>query len=81
MRRIALALAAVGVVALALGGAPAQAHEGWWGGYQWRQHEWREQAWREHEWREHEWREHHGWRAAGFERHVLPRVIFGLLHR
>jgi hypothetical protein len=72
MRRIALALAAVGMLAAAgIAVSPAQAYEGWWGGPQ--RHE---QAWRDHE-----WREHHIWRAVAFERHVLPRVVYSLFHR
>jgi hypothetical protein len=70
MRRIALALAAAGMLGVAgVAGSPAQAHEGWGG----RQRQ--EQAWRAHE-----WREHHDWRGVAFERHVLPRVVCGLFH-
>jgi len=70
MRRIALALAAVGMItAIGMASVPAQAHE--WGGRDWRQHEWRAE----------EWREHHDWRAHAFERHVLPRIISGFFAR
>ena len=80
MRRIALVLATLGVIAVGMAGTPAQAHEGWWGGHQWREqtwreHQWREQAWREHQWREHQWRKHH------FAQEVLPQIIMGLLSR
>jgi hypothetical protein len=48
MRRIALALTAVGMLtAVAMASLPAQAHE--WGGQEWRHH-----AWQEH----HDWRVH-----------------------
>ena len=59
MRRVAMLLSMVGVMALGLAAtpAPAQAQDGWWGYSRWRQHEWRERAWRRHE-----WREHHYWR-------------------
>lgn len=78
MRRVALLLGAVGVIALGLAASPARAHDGWWGHPDWRenamqehawreqalrQHAWREQAWREREWRRAEWREHHRWGA------------------
>ena len=58
MRRVAILLGMVGVIALGLAATPAQAEDGGWGGSGWRGHEWREHEWREHEWREHEWREH-----------------------
>ena len=56
MRRVAMLLGMVGVIALGLAATPAQAHDGWWGYSGWREH-----AWREHEWREHQWRRHHYW--------------------
>ena len=65
MRRIALLLGTVGVIAVGLAGAPSQAQaEGWWG-YP------NEQVWREHQrrelaWRQHEWREHHYWHPYGY---------------
>ena len=67
MRRIALVLATVGVIAAGLAAGPAQAHAGW-GDYRWQHQEWREHAWRDREWREHR------------ERHRLPAIIAGLLH-
>jgi hypothetical protein len=70
MRRIALAMATVGMIAAAgMASMPAQAHEGWGG-----------QEWRQHEWRAEEWREHHDWRAHAFERHVVPQIIYGFVH-
>lgn len=63
MRRIALALAAVGMIAATLmAGAPAQAHELWSGGRHWQQHA-----------RQHEMRAHHDWR---FGRHMPHVTIF-----
>ena len=65
MRRIALALATVGIIGGGIAAAlPAQAHETWRG-----DHPRYEQV------RHHEWREHHHWRYARVERHV-PFEIF-----
>ena len=43
MRRLAMVLATVGLVAVGMAATPARAHDGWWG-----YPEWRENGWREH---------------------------------
>jgi len=59
MRRVAMLSVMAGVIALGLTAPPAQAQNGWWGGYpNWREHSWREHRAREWAWRHHEWREH-----------------------
>lgn len=71
MRRIALVLATVGLVATAATAAvPARAQAAWWGG---------ERGYHE-AWQQHEWREHHGRHFAVFERHIVPRAVLGLFH-
>ena len=60
MRRAAMLLGMAGVIALGLAAAPAQAQDGWWGGYpNWRENVWRDHQSREWAWRHHEWRQHH----------------------
>jgi hypothetical protein len=59
MRRVAMVLATVGLIAVGMATTPARAHDGWWGYPEWREHAWREREWREREWRRHWWREHH----------------------
>ena len=72
MRRIVLPLAAIAITAgMALASPPASAHEGGWG-YR--------QAYQQ-EWRGHEWRRHQQWRAAAFERHMLPRLFHQMFRR
>jgi len=71
MRRMALALATIGVMALGMAGTAAQAHDygrGYHVAHQQVSHG-------------QQWRGHHDWRAAGFDRRPLPRIIFQLLHR
>jgi hypothetical protein len=86
MRRVAILLGTVGVMALGLAAtpAPAQAHDGWWG-----HPSWREQAWRRHEWRAHHyWHPRYynqgyynqGYYHQGFDaprRHHGSRIILG----
>jgi hypothetical protein len=50
MRRMALVLATVGLIAFGIAGTPAQAHDGWSYGQQ----QWRENQWHGHDWRAHE---------------------------
>ena len=79
MRRVAILLGAVGVMALGLAAAPApaQAQEGWWGNPGPRYHEWRERAWRRHEWREHHyWRPWH-YRQYGYYVAPYPYYYYG----
>ena len=62
MRRIALLLGTVGVIALGLAGAPSPAQaQGWWGYPSGHEQIWREHQRREWAWRRYEWREHHYW--------------------
>ena len=67
MRRIALLLGTVGIIAMGLAGVPSPAQAQGWRGYPsgheqvWREHQWREWAWRQHE-----WREHHYWHPYGY---------------
>ena len=63
MRRVAMLLGTVGVIALGLAATPVQAQvQNGWSGYSdaqryaWRQHEWLEWARQTHDWREyHRW--------------------------
>ena len=78
MRRIAILLGTVGVMALGLAATPAQAHDGGWG-----YSNWREQAWRQHEWRRHHYW-HPGYYNQGYYapyRQHGPHVIFGFNFR
>jgi hypothetical protein len=62
MRRSALMLGTVGVIALGLAGTPSQAQaQGWWGYPNWRENAWREHQRHEWAWRHHEWRGHRYW--------------------
>lgn len=61
MRRVAMVLATIGLVAVGMAVIPARANDGWWG-----YPEWRENGWREHEWRRHWWREHHRYWNPGY---------------
>jgi hypothetical protein len=69
MRRVAIFLGAVGVMALGLAAipAPAQAQDNWWDPSGQRHH--RHHQWREHAWRHHEWREHHHWRPQYYRQY------------
>ena len=72
MRRVAMLLGTVGLMALGLAATPAQAHDGWWG-----YPNWREQAWRQHEWRQHEWRQHHYWQPWYYNQgYYAPRPYY-----
>jgi hypothetical protein len=80
MRRVAILLGAVGMMALGIAAipAPAQAQDGWWG----------YPGWRGEAWREHEWRRHHSWRHWYYDqgyyhpyRHHGPRVFSGFSFR
>jgi hypothetical protein len=71
MRRVALALATVGLIAAGLAVAPAQARENWRA----------DQPRQEQVWRGHDWREDRDWRPTAFERHLSPRIIFGRFYR
>lgn len=66
MRRVALFLATVGLIAAGMATTQARAHDGWWGYPEWREHAWREHEWREREWRHHWWREHHRYWEPGY---------------
>ena len=66
MRRVALALAAIGIIGGGIAASvPAQAHERWWSDHR-----------RYEEMRHHEWREHHRWRAARVERYTVFRIFY-----
>lgn len=74
MRRVAMILGTVGLMALGIAAtpAPAQAHDAGWG-----YPASREQAWRQHEWRQHEWREHHYWRPWYYNQgYYAPRPYY-----
>jgi hypothetical protein len=63
MRRIALALTAVVMIAAAgMASVPAQAHE--WAGQGWRHPA---------------WQQHYDWRAHAYARHRLPQIIRGFV--
>lgn len=83
MRRIAMLLSMVGVIALGLAAtpAPAQAHDGWWGDPNWQAQAWREHQWREWAWRRHAWREHHYWHPYQYGYYGSPGVTLGFNFR
>ena len=66
MRRVAMILATVGLIAVGMAATPARAHDGLWGYPEWRENGWREQEWRQREWRHHWWREHHRYWNPGY---------------
>ena len=69
MRRVAMLLGMVGLMAMGLAATPtpAQAHDGWWGYL----------CWREQAWRRHEWREHHYWRPWNYNQgYYAPRPYY-----
>jgi hypothetical protein len=79
MRRVAMILGTVGLMALGIAAtpAPAQAHDAGWG-----YPASREQAWRQHEWRQHEWRQHRYWQPWSYNqgyyaprRHYAPDAL------
>ena len=66
MRRVAMVLATVSLIAVGMTATPARAHDVWWGYPEWRENGWREQEWRQREWRHHWWREHHRYWNPGY---------------
>jgi hypothetical protein len=89
MRRVAMVLATVGLIAVGTAATPARAHEGWWGYPESREDGWREHEWRQREWRHHWWREHHRYWNPGHYRYGLyaplayydPRLTLGFEFR
>ena len=81
MRRVAMLLGMVGLMAMGLAATPtpAQAHDGWWG-----TPGWREQAWRRHEWRAHRYW-HPGYYNQGYyaprPHYHVPGVTLGFNFR
>ena len=61
MRAVTTAIAALGVLGVAIASGPARAHDDNGDG-DWRRQEWREPHWRERSWGEHEWRKR-AWHA------------------
>src|SRR5947207_979485 len=45
MRRVAMVLATVGLIAVGVTATPARAHDGWWGYPEWRESGWRARLW------------------------------------
>jgi hypothetical protein len=74
MRRVALVLATVGLIAVGMAATEAQAHDGWWGYPEWREHASWEHEWREREWRRHWWYQHHYWQPSyyGYGYYAAP---------
>ena len=66
MRRVAIVLATVGLIAVGMAATTARAYDGWRGYPEWRENGWREHEWREREWRRHWWREHHRHWTPGY---------------
>ena len=66
MRRVAMVLATVGLIAVGMAATPARAHDGWWGYPESRENGWREHEWRQREWRHHWWREQHRYWNPGY---------------
>jgi hypothetical protein len=80
MRRVAMVLGTVGLMALGIAAtpAPAQAYDAGWG----------YPASREQAWRQHEWRQHHSWQPWSYNqghyaprRHYAPHATFGFNFR
>ena len=80
MRRVAMILGTVGLMALGIAAtpAPAQARDAGWG----------YPASREQTWRQHEWRQHHYWHPWSYNqgyyaprRHYAPDARFGFNFR
>ena len=85
MRRVAMILGTVGLMALGIAAtpAPAQARDAGWG-----YPASREQAWRPHESRQHEWRRHRYWQPWSYNqgyyaprRHHAPGATLGFNFR
>jgi hypothetical protein len=78
MRRVAMILGTVGLMALGIAATPAQAQDAGWG-----YPASREQAWRQHEWRQHHywhpWSYNQGYYAA--RRHYAPHAMLGFNFR
>ena len=81
MRRVAMLLSIVGLMALGLAAipAPAEAHDGRWGYSNWRHHDWRGYQWRHH----HRWypRYHRYGYYAPRAYYYTPGVTFGFTFR
>lgn len=81
MRRVAMLLSLVGLMALGLAAtpAPAQAHDGW------RHHSY----WRHYGWQDYSWRRHHYWHPwyqrysyyTPYSYYYTPGVTFGFTFR
>jgi len=89
MRRVAIILGTVGIMALGLAATPAQAHDRG-SGYS----NWRQQTWQQNRWQQNQWRQQRYWQPRYYNqaryynqgyyapyRYNAPRVIFGFSFR
>jgi hypothetical protein len=83
MRRVAIILGTIGIMALGLAATPAQAHDRGWGNSNWRQ-----QTWQQNRWQQNQWRQHRYWQPRYYNqghhqryRNYGPRVMFGFSFR
>jgi hypothetical protein len=75
MRRVAMLLGTVGLMALGLAATPAQARDAGWGYPASHQQAWRQHQSREWAWRRHEWRAHHYWHPGyDYQGYYAPRA-------